>query len=226
MKKSIVLVHTVLSLATSFKDQLLNYLGEDVQIYNIWDDFLAINPNEVGEFTLENHNRLFCDLRSAELTGADLIVVTCSTLTPAVAKIRSFISIPVIAIDDAMGREAVCGSSRLLVLATAGSAASSTMEKLMAEAKRAGKQVVIDSLVFPEAFTALKQMEMEHHDELVLSGVGRISGYDCVVLAQASMAHLQERIAAQCQMKVLASPQLCMEEVKQELKRLNNEKYE
>lgn len=226
MKKSIVLVHTVLSLATSFKDQLLNYLGEDVQIYNIWDDFLAINPNEVGEFTLENHTRLFCDLRSAELTGADLIVVTCSTLTPALAKIRSFISIPVIAIDDAMGREAVCGNSRLLVLATAGSAASSTMEKLMAEAKRAGNQVVIDSLVLPEAFTALKQMEMEHHDELVLSGVGRISGYDCVVLAQASMAHLQERIAAQCQMKVLASPQLCMEEVKQELKRLNNEKYE
>ena len=45
-----------------------------------------------------------------------------------------------------------------------------------------------------------------------------ISGYDCVVLAQASMAHLDQKIEAICKIPVLSSPGLCMEQVKETLK--------
>ncbi len=96
-------------------------MGEPVKIHNLWDDFLANNPNEIGEFTIENRCRLYNDIKSAEMTGADMIVVTCSTLTPVVNMIRPFVRVPLIAIDDAMGREAVTCGIRILVLATAGS---------------------------------------------------------------------------------------------------------
>ncbi len=82
-------------------------LSEEVKIYNLLDDYLAIHPNEVGEFTKNNKDRLYNDLVNAELTGADLIVVTCSTLTPFVEQFRQHLSVPVIAIDDAMGKKAV-----------------------------------------------------------------------------------------------------------------------
>ena len=114
--------------------KLKDYVGEPVKIHNLWDDFLANNPNEIGEFTIENRCRLYNDIKSAEMTGADMIVVTCSTLTPVVNMIRPFVRVPLIAIDDAMGRKAVTYGDRILVLATAGSTEGPMREKLNAEA--------------------------------------------------------------------------------------------
>lgn len=216
--KSIALIHTVKTVANSFEQKLKDYVGEPVKIHNLWDDFLANNPNEIGEFTIENRCRLYNDIKSAEMTGADMIVVTCSTLTPIVNMIRPFVRIPLIAIDDAMGRKAVTCGERILVLATAGSTEGPMREKLNAEAAKLGKSIQIDFQANAEAFQAMKAVQMERHDAILLDMAKNISGYDCVVLAQASMAHLDQKIEEICKIPVLSSPGLCMEQVKETLK--------
>lgn len=216
--KSIALIHTVKTVANSFEQKLKDYVGEPVKIHNLWDDFLANNPNEIGEFTIENRCRLYNDIKSAEMTGADMIVVTCSTLTPVVNMIRPFVRVPLIAIDDAMGRKAVTCGDRILVLATAGSTEGPMREKLNAEAAKLGKSIQIDFQANAEAFQAMKAVQMERHDAILLDMAKNISGYDCVVLAQASMAHLDQKIEAICKIPVLSSPGLCMEQVKETLK--------
>ena len=216
--KSIALIHTVKTVANSFEQKLKDYVGEPVKIHNLWDDFLANNPNEIGEFTIENRCRLYNDIKSAEMTGADMIVVTCSTLTPVVNMIRPFVRVPLIAIDDAMGRKAVTCGERILVLATAGSTEGPMREKLNAEAAKLGKSIHIDFQANAEAFQAMKAVQMERHDAILLDMAKNISGYDCVVLAQASMAHLDQKIEAICKIPVLSSPGLCMEQVKETLK--------
>ena len=216
--KSIALIHTVKTVANSFEQKLKDYVGEPVKIHNLWDDFLANNPNEIGEFTIENRCRLYNDIKSAEMTGADMIVVTCSTLTPVVNMIRPFVRVPLIAIDDAMGRKAVTCGERILFLATAGSTEGPMREKLNAEAAKLGKSIQIDFQANAEAFQAMKAVQMERHDAILLDMAKNISGYDCVVLAQASMAHLDQKIEAICKIPVLSSPGLCMEQVKETLK--------
>ena len=216
--KSIALIHTVKTVANSFEQKLKDYVGEPVKIHNLWDDFLANNPNEIGEFTIENRCRLYNDIKSAEMTGADMIVVTCSTLTPVVNMIRPFVRVPLIVIDDAMGRKAVTYGDRILVLATAGSTEGPMREKLNAEAAKLGKSIQIDFQANAEAFQAMKAVQMERHDAILLDMAKNISGYDCVVLAQASMAHLDQKIEAICKIPVLSSPGLCMEQVKETLK--------
>ena len=216
--KSIALIHTVKTVANSFEQQLKDYVGEPVKIHNLWDDFLANNPNEIGEFTIENRCRLYNDIKSAEMTGADMIVVTCSTLTPVVNMIRPFVRVPLIAIDVAMGRKAVTCGGRILVLGTAGSTEGPMREKLNAEAAKLGKSIQIDFQANAEAFQAMKAVQMERHDAILLDMAKNISGYDCVVLAQASMAHLDQKIEAICKIPVLSSPGLCMEQVKETLK--------
>ena len=216
--KSIALSHTVKTVANSFEQKLKDYVGEPVKIHNLWDDFLPNNPNEIGEFTIENRCRLYNDIKSAEMTGADMIVVTCSTLTPVVNMIRPFVKVPLIAIDDAMGRKAVTCGDRILVLATAGSTEGPMREKLSAEAAKLGKSIQIDFQANAEAFQAMKAVQMERHDAILLDMAKNISGYDCVVLAQASMAHLDQKIEEICKIPVLSSPGLCMEQVKETLK--------
>ncbi|MCD8084639.1 MAG: aspartate/glutamate racemase family protein [Clostridiales bacterium] len=218
--KSIALIHTVKSLAISFDQMLKDYVGEEVKVHNLWDDFLANNPNEIGEFTIDNRNRLFNDVKTAELTGTDMIVVTCSTLTPIVGMIRPFVKVPLIAIDDEMGRKAVTYGDRVLILATAGSTQGPLTDKLREEAAKLGKMIQIDFLANAEAFAAMKALEMEKHDALLLEMAKDISGYDCVVLAQASMAHLDKRIEEICGIPVLSNISFCLQQVKETLSTL------
>ena len=212
--KEIALLHTVRTVAESFGPALQATLPEPVKIYNLWDEFLAVNPNEIGEFTMNNKNRLFLDLKSAEMTGADLIVVTCSTLTPYLKEIRKFISVPVVAIDDAMTKKAVSLGSRFLVLATAESTLEPTADKLLEDAAAAGKEICIDKKAVMEAFFAMKSGDMETHDRLLKAEAEKISGYDCIVIAQASMAHLEGVIREITGIETLSSPKLCMELVR------------
>ena len=216
--KSIALIHTVKTVAVSFDETLRNFIGEEVKIHNLWDDFVANDPNERGEFTIENRNRLFHDIKTAEMTGADVIVVTCSTLTPVVGMIRPFVRVPLIAIDDAMGRKAVTYGEKILILASAGSTKEPLTEKLMTEASAAGRQIKVDFWENREAFAAMKSLQMEKHDRLFLQMAGDIRDYDCVVLAQASMAHLDHKIEEICRIPVLSSPSLCLEEIRETLK--------
>lgn len=216
--KNIVLIHTVQSVATAFGNTLQEYLDEEVKVHNLWDDFLANNPNEVGEFTIENRNRLFNDIKTAELTGADVIAVTCSTLTPVVKMIRPFVKVPLIAIDDAMAKKAVTFGSNIMILATAESTLQPTQDKLEEEAGILGIQLTIQRMAVVEAFKALKAVDMERHDAILKETAKQLAGYDCIVLAQASMAHLEDEISCITGCTVLSSPKLCMQQIQETLK--------
>lgn len=216
--KSIALIHTVQSVATAFGNTLQEYLDEEVKVHNLWDDFLANNPNEVGEFTIENRNRLFNDIKTAELTGADVIAVTCSTLTPIVKMIRPFVKVPLIAIDDAMAKKAVTFGSNIMILATAESTLQPTQDKLEEEAGLLGSQLNIQRMAVMEAFKALKAVDMEKHDTILKETAKLLTGYDCIVLAQASMAHLEDEISRITGCTVLSSPKLCMQQIQETLK--------
>lgn len=212
--KRIALLHTVQPVLHSFGPLLQEVVGRPLLIHNLLDEFLATNPAEVGSFTIENRSRLYNDLKSCELTGADLIVVTCSTLTPTVEQIRPFIKVPVIAIDDAMSQEAVRLGSRIKVVATAQSTVEPTIAKIRADAQRAQRSIVIDGVSNREAFDAMRSGDMATHDRLVLAMIEQIVDYDVIVLAQASMAHLQAEAERCAKIPTLSSPRLCCLEVK------------
>ena len=92
------------------------------------------------------------------------------------------------------------------------------MAKILPLAAKLGKSIQIDFKANAEAFQAMKAVQMDRHDAILLDMAKDISGYDCVVLAQASMAHLDQKIEAICKIPVLSSPGLCMEQVKETLK--------
>lgn len=214
--KRIVLIHTVKSVYETFEKDLLSVVG-NVKIHNLLDDFLASDPADRGFFSIDNKMRLMHDLQSADLTGADLIVVTCSTLTPHVVAARPFFTTPLIAIDDAMCSLAVKEGKRIMVLATAESTVNPTLEKLEAEAKLQKKQVFLSSLCCPEAIVQLRSGHKAKHDKLVLEMAREVKDFDTIVLAQASMAHLQDLVQAQTRIRTLSSPQLCIKAIAEHL---------
>lgn len=216
--KRIALIHTVKSVLNTFEGRIRQtFPDETLLIHNLLDDFLASDPAVRGEFTQANLNRLHNDLKSAELTGADAVVVTCSTLTPGVKKIRPFIGVPVLSIDDAMCQKAVETGSRIHILATAQSTVEPTRSNLLYYAGKAGKELEITVQVCDEAYEAIKRLDQKTHDQVVLDAAKGIRDCDAVVLAQASMAHLEQPVADLCGIPTLSSPSLCLEQLKETL---------
>lgn len=212
--KSIVLLHTLRSVLDTFEPLLREVLDYDVKIHNVLDEFLVTDVTEKGMFTPDNHRRLLNDLVNAQLTGADVIVVTCSSLTPFIARARAFFSVPIVAIDDAMTSNAVRLGRRIAVLATAFTTIGPTVDKIQADAMNIGEEIEITTQLCPEAIAALKRGDVTTHDDLVLDMVKKVNAAEVIVLAQASMAHLQEQAERIAGVPVLASPRLCCELVR------------
>ena len=212
--KKVILLHTVKTVYESFGAQLRELIAEDIILNNILDDFLADDParNE-GVFSKNNRLRLLKDLESAQLAGPDLIVVTCSTLSPYIPELRDYFSTPIIAIDDAMCEEALTKGSRITVLATAISAVDPVVHKLESMGRERGKAVKIDSYCNPEAIKALKTGDRNVHDALVLEMAKKVRNTDVIVFAQASMAYMSEPVSAVTGIPTLASPRLCQKKI-------------
>jgi len=207
------LIHTVRSVLDTFEPSLRAAAGGELLVHNILDDFLASDPAATGAFSEVNERRLANDLANAALTGADVVAVTCSTMSPAIARLRPSFQVPVVAIDDAMCRLAVGCGRRVTILATARSTVGPTRAKLISEAAAAGKDIELEVLVCDEAYAAIKDGDKAGHDAIVEAAARSIRNADVVVLAQASMAHLEGSVQGICGCPTLSSPSLCVAEI-------------
>ena len=219
--KRIACIHTVYSVIDSFTQQLREGIpGDDYVIHILYDDFLATDPAMIGKFSSINHQRLRLDMQAQALTGADIIVVSCSTLSPSVRLLRGEFNVPVVAIDDAMVKAAVEMGSRIGLIATANSTVKPSSSALLAAAKDAGKEIDLKVLCREEAIQALKAGDQATHDRMVLEMADEMKDRDVLVLAQASMAHMEQPVADHAGLPTLSSPRRCVEQVRQILEGL------
>ena len=214
----IALIHTVPTVYATFAQRIRERIP-DVKISNTVDEFLASDPAEVGEFTANNAARLFQIVKVAEATGADVVLTTCSTLSPHVEKLRPFAAVPLITIDGAMLAEAVSIGTRIAVIATADSTLGPTTDTLRREAAATGASIEVTAVLCPQAYTAIKARDRATHDRVVLARVPEVADHDVIVLAQASMAHLESEINTVTGKPVLSSPRMCIAELERVLAR-------
>lgn len=217
--KKVMLLHTVKSVCDTFGLELSDVLGSDVIIDNMLDTFLADDPaRHGGVFSTENRLRLVHDLESAQLADPDLIVVTCSSLSPYIHSLRPFFKVPIIAVDDAMCNAALDKGSKIAVLATAASALEPAIWKLNLFAKERGVKVYLQSFCNPEAIAALKKGDRATHDRLLLQMADKVDrNCNAVILAQASMAQMNDKVEKLTGISTFSSPALCQAEVKRVL---------
>jgi Asp/Glu/hydantoin racemase len=206
--KKLALIHTVPTVYAAFPEMVRSALN-DVKTLNMVDEYLASDPDERGVFTKVNRSRLFAIVKCAEATEANVILTTCSTLSPIIEEIRPFVSVPLVTIDEAMLRAAVARGESIAIVATADSTLGPTRWKLEREAEAAGKQISVSEFVCAEAYSAIKARKKDEHDRLVLDMVQDVSA-DVIVLAQASMAHLEDSVASTTGATVLSSPRMCI----------------
>jgi len=212
-------VHTVLTLPSVF-GALAEEVAPGADVFHIVDESLLANTRREGSLSSQTRRRVLGYVESAADAGADVVVVTCSSVGPAVDASHGFVPVPVLRIDEPMADEAVRLGTRIGVLATLRTTLEPTAELVARRAHAAGKDVEVVSRVADGAFDALSAGDRDRHDELVRDGLRQLTGdVDVVVLAQASMARIVDALPEEERpVPVLTSPRLGMGRVAELLK--------
>ena len=220
MPNRVAFIHTVPPLVPVFT-QLGADLLPGVILYHILDEPLVERVRRRGVLAPEDAERLAIHVEAAAEIGAEVVLVTCSTISPCVDAIRAGAPIPVLKIDEAMIAEAVRLGCRIGVVATSRTTLEPTRMLLAAEAQRAGKTIDVDLVFVDEALSALLAGNGETHDRLVKSAVTALAGRsDVVVLAQATMARVLSVIPEGARpVPILSSPHLALAQVRDLLTR-------
>ncbi len=220
MPKTLALIHTSLLFVQPeniISEQIKAFMP-DVRLINIIDDALLSDVMAEGTITPEVQQRMTHYVKSAELTGADAVLMLCSSLGPALDEGRAMAKIPVIKIDDAMTEKAVMDANRIGVMATVATTLGPTVKLIEEKSARLNKPVTIKHHLVAGAFEIMMGGDRAKHDEMILGAAGTIAGeVDLIVLAQASMSRLAQRIHEQTGLPVLSSPRLAIEYTKRVL---------
>ncbi|MBS7618374.1 Asp/Glu/hydantoin racemase [Candidatus Bathyarchaeota archaeon] len=214
MSRILGMIHTVFSIVEPINRLVLEIMP-GVDRINIVDDYIVKLIEARGGITPEISRIVASHILAVEGEGADAILVTCSSISPCVDYARPLVSVPVLKIDDPMTDMAVQMGDRIGVLATAPTTVKPTSELLLKKAGQMGKKITIEVELKEDALEALTVGDKESHDRILLDSITSLSGkVDVIVLAQASMAHLESKVDENTRQKVLTSPRSGVEQAK------------
>lgn len=166
----------------------------DVRAINLMDDSLLSESLAHGGPTNAVIERMEHYVRAAVLTGADVIMSSCTTMGIAIERARASCPVPLFNIDEPMAQEAVRTGTRLGILATVPTSAPATRRLLEREARALGKRIEITTVINQPAFAALLAGNRAEHNRLVHAEMDRLApNVDVIVLGQISLAQIEHR---------------------------------
>lgn len=216
--RQIAIIHTVSGLIPLFDGLAKQHLPQ-WQGFNMLDESLLRSTIRDGALSQTTMWRLTQLVRSAVDAGAGAVVVTCSSLGPAVDAAKPFCPVPLFRIDEGMAEAAVTLGPRIGVLATLRTTLDPTSDLIRRSAAKAGRTCTVIAELAEGAFQKLSLGDTAGHDAMVAQSLRDLAPRaDVIVLAQASMARALALVQdALHPLPVLTSPEIGMQHIASQL---------
>ena len=205
---NVICVHTAMALVEPLTKTFAELLPE-VNVNHIADSSLIKEVIANNMVTPAVRRRLLAYYNAAADAGADVVFNTCSSVGDVADYGNTYAPIPVFRIDQPMAAQAVAVYNRIGVISTLPTTLDPTCRLLKNEAKKVGREVTLVEGLADGAFAAGQSGDGETHDRLIAEAAGRIANQvDAFVLAQGSMARMEQRLSDLTGKPVLSSPVL------------------
>jgi Asp/Glu/hydantoin racemase len=194
----------------------------DVKVTQIINESMIRDTIEAGRVRQPTIDALNTFADACFKLGTELVMVTCSSIGPAVDLIQGRFQRPVLRVDEPMAEAAVARGRRIGVAATLRTTLEPTSDLLRRKAQEAGKEVELVECLCDGAFEAVMAGDIETHDVLVSKAmINKLGEVDVIVLAEAFLARVVDRLPRGALIApVLSSPELAMEYLRERLARL------
>jgi Asp/Glu/hydantoin racemase len=218
--RTVVAIYTGQGLADPLK-AVFKELLPNVRLVNIIDDSLIGDVVRAGHIPPGVARRLVQYYHNGEELGADVILNTCSSVGEVADHASALIGVPIVKIDQSMAAKAATEYSKIAVLATLPSTLDPTIRLITKEASMLGKEVTLVKGLAEGAFDALVGGSPEEHDRILLETAQRVCmEADVLVLAQGSMARMEQTLREATGKPVLSSLRLGVGQLKEVLEQL------
>lgn len=209
LASTLALLHTSPTLTPLFTSLCRQHLAQ-TEIFHMVDESLIQQTIAAGKLQKVTVRRVIDMVESAALVGVDGMLVTCSSIGPAVSLAAKLFPFPVIRVDEAMAEKAVREGRRIGVIATLRTTLEPTTALLREKSAAAGLNTQIEESLCDGAFQAVLAGDTETHDRAVSQALVQLAEkVDLVVLAQASMARVLQQMP-EVKVPVLSSPELAV----------------
>lgn len=206
--KKVVCVHTAMALVGPLTELFKEHFPE-VQVEHIAESSLIKEVIANNAVTPAVRRRLLDYYNAAADSGADIVFNTCSSVGDIADYGNSVARVPIFRIDLPMAQKAVSEAQRIGVISTLPTTLDPTCRLLRRCAEEAGRDVTLVEGLADGAFAAGQSGDSETHDRLIAEAAQRIAGdVDLFVLAQGSMARMEQRLSELTGKPVLSSPVL------------------
>lgn len=168
-------------------------LADGTLLHEVQPQWLAL-AEQAGGLTADiEHGVRTALLQLAQ--QADAVMLTCSTLGPAVSGAAQASAVPLLRVDAALAAQAVEHGGRVLALC----AVETTLQPTLAlfSAAASGSGIEVEVRLVPGAWALFKAGDGEGYLEAIADAASAAyaEGFSLVVLAQASMAGASERVS-------------------------------
>lgn len=211
--KRIGMIHTVKPMFLNFGAQIEKEI-DDVTLFHIIDDHLVDSIREAGGIQAKHLKILSHMIQVLENYELDYIASSCSSLSDALDQLQPFCEVPLLKMDTPMLEKAIELGSEIIVLATAPTTITPTVNQLNQLAKAAGKKINVNAICLPEAGSLLFGGKLDEFVDYLIQKVETIEHKSIIVLAQGAMACAKTPLEDKFNIPVLESPTLFIENLK------------
>lgn len=185
---------------------LITELIPDAEILHFVDSDVLATVVREQRISDSSEHRMVLLAQAAEAAGADVIFSACSSLGPTLDAAQRAVGVPVLKIDQAMATTAA-DFDRIGVLATVPTTLGPTSDLITSVAAASGRSPQVIQRLCAGAFDVLMAGDRPRHDQMIAEQAAELATeVDVLVLAQASMNRLVDRLATQTGLQVLSSP--------------------
>lgn len=206
MKVGIIYTATTPESVESINAEIGKKLGKKLEIINYQDSTILDEVCEQGYVTASAAARLVSMFMQAISDGVDAMLSCCSSVGEVVdasQNLARYTGIPIVRIDEEMCREAVRLGKRIGIVATIQTTLEPTKNTVLRMAREEGSQVMLVDGFMEGAFG----IEQDVFKKMICDKVAEIiDKVDVILLAQGSMAYMEEILAERFKKPVLSSP--------------------
>ena len=160
----------------------------DVKIYNIMDDSLLVDTRTYNGMTPTIASRMLNYAKAAEASGADGVLVTCTSVNEATKFIRPLMNIPILNIEEPVAEMAVKNGKKIGILGTIPTSPAALGRVVQEKAAELGKEIELVPVVAEGAFDVLCAGDVKKHDEMVCESLEKLAKeVDVIAFSQISM---------------------------------------
>lgn len=186
---------TILQTSFAKRDDTVAFLKSKVpgvRVEFITDSTLLTEVRENRGPTQKVIDRMTLYAKAAEISGADLIVNSCSTVGEVADIYAKEVNIPVMKIDVPMATEAVRLGTKVALISTLETTLGPSQRLIEKIGAEQGKKMECRQFLQNPAWDALVAGHPEEHNRILMENIRKLDtmGFDVIVMAQVSMRAL------------------------------------